>query len=174
MNLIKLMIGLALSLNLNKTNIMLFANSKYSVNVPITIKNTCLERVYVKKCLGIYIDRNLTWKHHVSYVLNKLSKCTGILCRVQHLLGREPLCKLYCTLFLPYITYCSMVWGNTYHSNITPIFIKQKEVMRIVCKVKSDHHMSELFASMKLLNCFQIVELQTAKFMYIAFHQLLP
>ena len=123
---------------------------------------------------GIYIDRNLTWKRHVSYVLNKLSRCAGILCRVQHLLGREPLCKLYCTLFLPYITYCCMVWGNTYHSNILPIFIKQKKAMRIVCKVKSNHHSSELFANMSLLNFFLIVELQTATFMYKAFHQLSP
>ena len=71
-----------LSLNVNKTNFMLFANSKSSVYVPITIKNTHLERVYLTKILGIYIDQNLTWKHHVSYVLNKLSKCVGILHRV--------------------------------------------------------------------------------------------
>ena len=133
---------------------MLFANSKSSVNVPIPIKTTRLETVYVTKYLGIYIDQNLTWKHHVSYVLNKLSKCTGILCRVQHLLGREPLYESYCTLFLPYITYYSMVWGNTYHSNILPIFIKQKKAMRIVCNVKSDHHSLELFANMNLLNFF--------------------
>ena len=107
--------------------------------------------------MGIYIDQNLTWKHHVSYVLNKLSKCVGILHRVQHLLGREPLYKLYCTLFLPYITYCSMVWGNTYHSNILPIFIKQKKAMRIVCKVKSDHHSAELFANMNSLNFFKLL-----------------
>ena len=141
-----------LSLNLNKTNFMLFVNSRSSVYAAITIKNTRLEGVYIAKNLGIYIDKNFTWKHHVSYVLSKLSKCAGILCRVQPLLGREPLCELYCTLFLPYITYCSMVWGNTYHSNILPIFIKQKKAMRIVCKVKSDHHSSELFANMNLLN----------------------
>ena len=67
-----------------------------------------------------------------------------------------------------------MVWGNTYHSNILPIFIKQKKAMRIVCKVKSDHHSTELFANMNSLNFFQIVELLTATFMYKAFHQLLP
>ena len=98
-----------LSLNLNKTNFMLFANTKSSVNVPITIKNTRIERVYVAKNLGIDVDQNLTWKRHASHVLSKLSKCTGILCKVQHLLGRESQYRLYCTLFLPYITYCSMV-----------------------------------------------------------------
>ena len=123
-----------LSLNINKTNFMLFANSMRSVDVYITIKNTHLERVRVKK-KRIYIDQNLTWKHHVSYVLSKLSKCSGILCRVQHLLGREPLYKLYCTLFLPYIAYCSIFWGNTYHSNILTIFTKQKKTIGIVCEV---------------------------------------
>ena len=46
---------------------MLFADSKSSENVPITIKNTRIERVYVAKFFGIYIGQNLTWKHHVSY-----------------------------------------------------------------------------------------------------------
>ena len=46
--------------------------------------------------------------------------------------------------------------------------------MRIVCEVKSDHHTSELFTNMNLQNFFTIVELQTATFMYKAFHQLLP
>ena len=67
-----------------------------------------------------------------------------------------------------------MFWGNTYHSNILPIFIKQKKAMRIACKVKYDHHSAELFANMNSLNFFLIDELQTATFMYKAFHQLLP
>ena len=153
---------------------MLFADSKSSANVPITIKNACLERDYVAKILGIYIDQNLTWKHHVSYAINKLSKCTGILCRVQHLLGREPLYKLYCKLILQYIAYCCVVWGNKYHSNISPICIKQKKAMKIVCKVKSDHHTPELFAKMNFLNFYEIVEMQTATLMYKALHQPLP
>ena len=44
-----------LSLNLNKTNFMLFVNSKYGVNVPITTRNARLERVYItKKNWNIY------------------------------------------------------------------------------------------------------------------------
>ena len=114
---------------------MLFINSKSSVNVPITIKNKCIESIYVTKFLGIDVDQNLTWKRHTSHVLSKLSKCTCILCRVQHLLGREPLCKLYCTLFLPYITHCSKVRGNTYLSYTLPVFIKHKNAVRVDCKV---------------------------------------
>ena len=63
-----------LSLNLGRTNVMLFASSKSSVNVLITIRNTRIERVCVFFKWGIYIDQNLTWKHHVSYVLHRLSK----------------------------------------------------------------------------------------------------
>ena len=54
------------------------------------------------------------------------------------------------------------------------MFIKQKKAIRIVCKVKADHHSAELFANMNLLNFFKIVELQTATFMHKAFHQILP
>ena len=33
---------------------------------------------------------------------------------------------LYCSLFLPYLTYCAEIWGNTYLTNINGIFFLQK------------------------------------------------
>ena len=30
------------------------------------------------QCLGIYIDESLTWKSHISYICNKISKSVGI------------------------------------------------------------------------------------------------
>ena len=74
----------------SKTDLTLFTNSMSSGNILITIKISHIERIYLTKK---NIDQNLTWKHHVSYVLNKLSKRTAILCRVQHLLRREALYK---------------------------------------------------------------------------------
>ena len=76
---------------------------------------------------------------------------------------RDLLYKLFCTLFLQYTTHPSIVWGNTYHCNILPVFIKQKESIRIVSKMKYDHNTSMFFLSMKLLKFFQIFDLHTAK-----------
>ena len=70
----------------------------------------------------------LTWKDHIS----KLSKTVGILYRIRHLLNRSALFILHCSLFLPYLTYCAEIWGNTYKSNTQCIFLLQKKIVRIV------------------------------------------
>ena len=32
---------------------------------------------------------------------------------------------LHCSIFLPYVSYCEEVLGNTYPSNILPVLLKQ-------------------------------------------------
>ena len=45
---------------------------------------------------------------HGPLVRSKLAKTVGILYRVRHLLNRSALFILYCSLFLPYLTYCAV------------------------------------------------------------------
>ena len=53
-----------LSLNIAKTNYMLFGNYCKIANIYIKVDNTILDRVYVTKFLGILIDDKLNWKEH--------------------------------------------------------------------------------------------------------------
>ena len=39
----------------------------------------------------------------------------------------DALRNLYCTLVLPYLSYCAMVLGNTYTTNLLPLYLKQKK-----------------------------------------------
>ena len=119
-----------LSLNVDKTNFILFGNRKNIDNVCITMNNSIITRVRATKFLGVIIDEKLTWKDHISLVRSKLSKTVGILYRIRHLLNRSALFILYCSLFLPYLTYCAEIWGNTYKSNTQCIFLLQKKIVR--------------------------------------------
>ena len=82
-----------LSLNVKKTNFVIFHPSqkrlKYKVNLKIYDNNRkhfiCLERKDYVKYLGVLIDSNLTWKHHISHIASKISKSVGIICRLRHL-----------------------------------------------------------------------------------------
>ena len=163
-----------LSLNVSKTNFMLFSNCKIKDIVDIKINNCDVERVYVTKFLGVLIDHKLNWKEHIVKVNTKLCKSISIIYRASRLLNSNALYTLYCTLFLPYLSYCIEVWGNTYKTNIVPLFLKQKKVIRIICKAKYLDHTSELFHKLNVLNVFHIIEQKTAIFMYKAYHLLLP
>ena len=39
---------------------------------------------------------------------------------------------LYNTLILPYLSYCSEVWAITYITNLNPLFVKHKKLIRII------------------------------------------
>lgn len=81
---------------------------------------------------------------------------------------------LCCAIFLVYLNYCSEVWGNTVKSNITPLFLNQRKVIRIVCKANFFDHTAELFHLLQALTLWQIIDLITGVFMFKAYHMLLP
>ena len=124
------------------------------------------------KFLGIYTNENLFLDG--SYISNKLSKSIAIHYHVSSIINMDALRNLYCTLKLPYLSYCAMVWGNTYTTNLMPPYLKQKKAIRIVCSVKHRDHTPELFYNIKLLTIYQIIEFQTGIIMHKAFHMKLP
>ena len=80
-----------LTLNIKKTNFVIFfpAQKGLSYQPKIIIfdneqnKNVALERKKFVKYLGILIDRNLTWKHHMDYVAMKVSRVTGLIAKIK-------------------------------------------------------------------------------------------
>lgn len=68
-----------LSLNLTKTNFILFCSKRKlnlnpGCNIAINIDNQCVARVSSTKFLGVHIDEHLTWKDHITYISKKISK----------------------------------------------------------------------------------------------------
>ena len=88
-----------LSINITKTNCMVFGNRKLNTIIFIKINKEALDIVEVTKCLGILIDDKLMWKIHVSLVKSKLSKCCAIMFRDSAMIDRCGLRVLYHSLF---------------------------------------------------------------------------
>ena len=85
--------------------------------------------------------------------------------------------SLYCTLVMPYLTYCCEVWGNNYKTRNQSLFILQKRVIRICMNTNYKCHTKPLFYQLRSLNVFDIIDLNSLVFMYKAakaFHNLLP
>ena len=92
-----------LHINFDKTNYMLFQPSKHKPNIhntadsfSLTINGNTINRVHVVKYLGIFIDENLNWHEHISYLIKKISSLTGILYRINLFLPLK--CKKIYTL----------------------------------------------------------------------------
>ena len=124
--------------------------------------------------MGVLIDEKLNWKAHIKLVQSKLSKTLGIMYKAGNIVNTDALYTLYCSLFMPYMSYCVEVWGNTYISNLNPIVILQKKVIRVICKVHYRHSTNLLFHSMNILKFIDMVELSTGVLMYKVRNYMLP
>ena len=109
------------------------------------MNTSIITRVRATKFLGVIIDEKIAWKDHISLVRSKLEKTVGIFYRVRHLLNRSALFILYCSLFLPYLTYRAEIWGNTYQSNTKCVFLLQKKTVRIVYAANFKDHTDVIF-----------------------------
>ena len=103
-----------LSLNLTKTNFMLFKSSskKLDYELIINIKDHCINQLQHTKFLGTIIDEQLIWAEHINYVANKISRFTGILCKARHYVTRSLLKSIYYALIYPYIFNGNVVWAQ--------------------------------------------------------------
>ena len=73
-----------LSLNVSKTHYMVFSpRSRNISNLDARIYNTAIELVYDAKFLGVQIDAQLSWKKHIEYTCNELSKSVGIILKAR-------------------------------------------------------------------------------------------
>ena len=56
-----------LTLNVAKTNFMIFGNKRYEENYMVSINGMNINRVYVTKFLGVHIDSKLNWNEHTCH-----------------------------------------------------------------------------------------------------------
>ena len=79
-----------------------------------------LEMKDVVEYLGIIIDSELSWKHHIDFICHKISRSVGIIAKMRYYIPRHLLLK-YHALIPPYLNYGICAWSNfpqTYLSNI--------------------------------------------------------
>ena len=109
-----------LTLNLNKTNFVIFRPYQKRLSFLPTIyindhqKNTltyleCKDHV---KYLGVLIDYKLSWKNHIDSIALKLSKTIGLLSKIRHFVPFHTLVSIYNCLIVPYLRYGLIAWGQ--------------------------------------------------------------
>ena len=140
-----------LSLNIKKTNYMIFSNTIDHLSGPIQINGIELECVQSTKFLGIHVDRKLTWKVHIIYLFLLLSRNIGVINHVNDTFPLPVLSSLYATHILPYLNCGILAWGNACKTLIDRILILQKRALRIIHNVYFRSHTNPLFLQDKIL-----------------------
>ena len=125
----------------------------------------------MSKFLGIIIDDKLSWKDHVAYISNKISKEIGSMMKARKFFDQKTLLNLYYIFIYPYIVYCNHIWGQTYDKYIEKISVLQRRVIRIIAGVNQRTNTDIYYEKFQILNVKQINMYVICLFMYVTYFQ---
>lgn len=87
------------------------------------------------KDLGVIMDTKLTFKHHVTYIIDKASRALGFIFRIARDFSDIYCLKaLYCSLVRSTLEYCAVVWSPCYLNGVTRIESVQRKFIRFALR----------------------------------------
>jgi hypothetical protein len=89
------------------------------------------------KYLGIEIDNHLKWNTHITATVKKARNLVYIFYRLRNILPRNMLLTVYQSLVQSIIQYGIIGWGGANNTNLLPLTIIQKTLLKIIIKKKT-------------------------------------
>ena len=133
---------------LTKPRLSFFHSVRKTVAYPkLYIDNNEIELVDSFIFLGLQINHNLNWNHHIRSISFKVSKIAGILHQLKNKFPTSILKSIYNTLILPHLNYCALCWG----SQTNRIHLLQKRAIRNINNANYKAHSEPIFKSLNLL-----------------------
>jgi hypothetical protein len=123
----------------------------------ILIDNTLLYRIgkncneKAAKFIGILIDENLTWKHHLTHINKEVSRALFSLKQVKHFLPKQCMKTLYYSLIHSHLSYGLLIWGNENQSALRQMTFLQKNAIRLINNAKYNSYTDPLFRSSHII-----------------------
>ena len=152
-----------LTLNLNKTNYMIFSpKSNEKLNMAILFENIALPRVHNTKFLGIWIDDQLNWKCHMTHLHLKLKSNLGLLRKAKNLLPPSIKVILYYAQIFSHLNYGILCWGSMARVSDKQLIEKvQNQCVRII---NPKYKTSIIYKTYSLLKLTDLIDLTNWKF----------
>jgi len=164
-----------LSLNISKTNYMLFSNVNHNIQTQnLQISGQTIYQVKNTKFLGINLDDKLKWDVHIKSVKSRISSSLFIMNKVKHFVPMKTLRTLYYSIVYPYLIYGITLWGSTFESQLTKIKVMQKKIVRAIYGAPYNAHTEPIFKQLKIIKFEDLYKLQVAKFTYDFIRRKLP
>ena len=165
-----------LSLNINKTHYVIFKSKskKLIIKNDLYINNVKVNAVNYSSFLGVILDSDMSWFHHIQYIKNKISKGLGILSKARKVFKETTLQTLYNSLIYPYLSYCVEVWGTAGETKISSLVKVQKKALRMIVSAPYKAPSKPIFDNLNILDMNNIYFYNTALFMFKYEHSILP
>ena len=79
---------------------------------PLLFNNSTIQQIASQKHLGIHLDEELTFKHHINEKINKANKSIGIIRKLNNILPRSALLTIYRSFIRPHHDYGDVIYDQ--------------------------------------------------------------
>ncbi len=165
-----------LSLNVSKTEFIIFRPPKKTLNERIVLKlnGTKLYESTKIKYLGLIMDPKLRWNHHINELNKKLNRAVGLIYKIRSDCNQNVLLSLYCTLFHSHLTYGLSVWGKSNDGYLSKLYLLQKKILRAITFSDYNAHTAPIFKNLNVLKMQDLFNYKTLSLMWDFDHDKLP
>ena len=167
-----------LSLNVDKTKVMLFRHKHKSGEKYINLKmdGETIEEVNCTKYLGLKIDHKLLFTEHSEYIANKLKKGNYLIAKVRHFVPHKELKSFYYAHIHSHINYGSLIWGTGSHYCIDKLAKLQDKAVKLMefSRATDADDLSELYCRNKILNLRKCLFFKNTSFIWNAINEATP
>ena len=161
-----------ITLNVNKTECVLFNYNPLKDKFSINIGKTTITNTDNAKFLGLWLDQNLTFRKHTNILIIKLKQNTNLLKVSNKFLTKT--CKkiIYFAHIQSHICYGLSIWGNLI-DNMTKTEI-QKCMDKCLNLITHTVPNKNTYKREKILTLNQLIELENMKLGHKLHHNTLP
>ena len=150
-----------------------FDQSKINKIKLITNSNIDLKDKSVK-VLGIHLDENLNFEHHIDHIRAKANRAIFGLSRVKKIFSEASLRQIYFANIHSHFNYCNLLFTMIPKKYLSKLVYIQKKAIRIVCGAKFRAPTTPLFFRSKILPLEDLIHFNSLKFMYDFTNGFLP
>jgi hypothetical protein len=143
-----------ISLNTKKTEIIIFRSKfrEITTNLNFRLSGQKLNLSKSVKYLGLILDENLTWQSQINILKMKLSRATGLLAKIRHLIGSFAIKSIYSAIFHSNLLYGCQLWGQKYESIAIKKLIRlQNKAIRIISFKTNEDPVNILYNNLQIL-----------------------
>ena len=171
-----------LSLNISKTNYVLFTPKRLKLNFDTSTDDDdnvlkfgqeIIEQKLVVKFLGLLIDEHLDWSHQSNHIMSKLASSLYIMNAVKNHMPLDSRKMIYYSFFYSHLTYGISLWGtNTSKWFLNRIIKQQKRAVKSIANGKSTS--SHTFKEHSIINVTDLIYFEISKLLYQVSKKLIP
>lgn len=151
------------SLNVTKCSSMSFTLNKNVLNHTYFLNNVALQQTSSQKDLGVLIDNTLNFGEHMVNKINEAHRLMGFIIRSTRHFNVDVCLKLFDSLVLPKLEYCSSIWSPQYEVWSKSIERVHRKFLKYMFYKRFGYYPNQGYDHMRLLAIFDRLSLENRR-----------